>query len=253
MSPRSLDSRHTIARPERALLWLADPVLIWPVVLLVCALVAVHWLDLDMRLADTLYRIEGGRWSLRYTWLTSEVLHKGSQRLSIVIGVVTLATIVCSGFVGRLRPYRRGLVAAFAAAITSLLIVSLFKHQLPFACPYDMQRYGGKLAARSVSELFWHQDVSGCFPAGHAAGGYCFVVWFFFARHYRLPYYGYVGLPGMVLGLVNGIDQQLRGAHFLSHDLSAILLCWVVGYAVFHGVVGRSPRVSHAALRKSSA
>lgn len=148
-----------------------DRAFLLPVFLISIALVAVHLLNLDILLTDYIYRIEGGEWALRYTWWTSEVLHKGSQRFSILIGVLTLAIIISSCFVTRLKPYRRGLIAAFVAAITSLLLVSLSKHQLPIACPYDMQRYGGDLAGHAIFNLYWSQDIGGCFPAGHAAGG----------------------------------------------------------------------------------
>jgi len=238
MSISRLDTRTSAIAGRHAGWVLQDAVFVWPVLTLIAALVLVHLFNLDIRLTDFLYRMEGGEWTLRYTWWTSEVLHKGSQRLSIVIGVVTLGTIIASCFAAKLKPYRRGLIAAFVAALTSLLLVSLSKHQLPLACPYDMQRYGGELVGYAVLHLYWGQDVGGCFPAGHAAGGYCFLVWFFFARHYRFPGYQFVLLPGIILGLTNGIDQQLRGAHFLSHDLSAILLCWVVGYLVFRLVMG---------------
>ena len=230
---------HTFAKPDGQSARISRyAVVVWPVLVLVGALVSVHLLKLDIRLADFIYRMEGGKWTLRYTWWTSEVLHKGSQRFSIVIGVITLGTIITSCFATKLKPYRRSLIAVFIAALTSLLLVSLSKHQLPLACPYDMQRYGGDLAGYAVWHFYWGQDVGGCFPAGHAAGGYCFLVWFFFARYHRLPNYKFVLLPGIMLGLINGIDQQLRGAHFISHDLSAILLCWVVGYLVFHLIMG---------------
>lgn len=215
-----------------------DAVFLAPVFALLSALIGVHVLGLDIRLADFLYQREGNEWALRHAWLTADILHEGSQRLSILIGVLTLTTIIASCFVAALKPYTRGLVAVFVAAITSLLLVGLSKHQLPLACPYDLQRYGGDLAGHAVFNLYWREQVSGCFPAGHAAGGYCFLVWFFFARHYRLPGYRYAVWPGITLGLINGIDQQLRGAHFLSHDLSAILLCWTVGYLVFRLVMG---------------
>jgi membrane-associated PAP2 superfamily phosphatase len=35
------------------------------------------------------------------------------------------------------------------------------------------------------------------------------------------------------IGPLYGLTQQLRGAHFLSHDLVSIALCWFVSYAVF--------------------
>ena len=155
-----------------------DTVFLAPVFALLVALIGVHVLGLDIRLADFLYRLEGDEWTLRHAWLSADILHEGSQRLSILIGVLTLATIVASRFVAPFKPYTRGLVAVFVAAITSLLLVGLSKHQLPLACPYDLQRYGGDLSGHAVFHFYWRQHIGGCFPAGHAAGGYCFVVWF---------------------------------------------------------------------------
>ena len=36
----------------------------------------------------------------------------------------------------------------------------------------------------------------------------------------------------LVIGLVFGIAQQLRGAHFLSHDLWALMVCWLVALSL---------------------
>jgi len=215
-----------------------DVAFLWPIVALLIALVVAQLFQLDHRLADTLYALEGHHWALRGHWLTSHVLHRDAQKFSIAIGVVTLGLVIASNFWQRLKPYRRGLIATFVGAITSLLLVSLLKHQLPLACPWDLQRYGGDLIGDRLFELRWQQDPSGCFPAGHAAGGYVLLVWFFFARRYQLPGYRWAWLPGLLIGLVFGIDQELRGAHFLSHDLAAILLCWVVSYIVFHAIAG---------------
>jgi len=40
-------------------------------------------------------------------------------------------------------------------------------------------------------------------------------------------------LFGMALGLIYGIAQQLRGAHFLSHDLSTLAVCWFVPMLIY--------------------
>ncbi|GAB3684347.1 phosphatase PAP2 family protein [Salinisphaera aquimarina] len=225
-----------------------DPAFFIPVFVLLCALALVQVFSVDVWLADFLYGLEGGHWALRGAWLTSEVLHKDAQKFSILIGVVTLGVIIASCFSSRLRPYRRGLIATLVAALTSLLLVSLSKHQLPLACPWDMQRYGGDLAGHAIFNFYWGQDVGGCFPAGHAAGGYCLLIWFFFARHYQLPHYRLALLPGVVIGLTYDITQELRGAHFLSHDLAAILLCWTVGYLVFRLIMG-DLNFTHSATR----
>jgi membrane-associated PAP2 superfamily phosphatase len=40
-------------------------------------------------------------------------------------------------------------------------------------------------------------------------------------------------------GMVFGLSQQLRGAHFLSHDLWTAALCWLVAVAV-HAALDQS-------------
>lgn len=215
-----------------------DWTFVWPVGVLILALGIVQTFNLNQRLADFIYALEGHHWALRHAWLTAHVLHRDAQRFSIGVGVVTLGTIILSCFWRPLRKYRRGLIATLGAALTSLLLVSLSKHELPLACPWDLQRYGGQLIGDRVFQLRWQQDPSGCFPAGHAAGGYCLLAWFFFARFYQLPGYQLAWIPGLLIGLIFGIDQELRGAHFLAHDLGALLLCWTVGYLVFHAITG---------------
>ena len=33
-------------------------------------------------------------------------------------------------------------------------------------------------------------------------------------------------IPGLVIGISFGLAQQLRGAHFLSHDVWSAAICW---------------------------
>jgi membrane-associated PAP2 superfamily phosphatase len=48
-------------------------------------------------------------------------------------------------------------------------------------------------------------------------------------------------------GLVLGVSQQLRGAHYMSHTLWTAWVCWTVGFAIDIVVTRLNPR----ALRSS--
>ncbi len=37
---------------------------------------------------------------------------------------------------------------------------------------------------------------------------------------------------GLLAGTVFGVAQQLRGAHFLSHDVASLIVCWAVACTV---------------------
>jgi membrane-associated PAP2 superfamily phosphatase len=211
---------------------LTDPLVIYPLLGLIAALVAVYAFDLDHRWSDLLYRLEGNGWHLRYAWLTSRVLHEYGQRFSIAWGVALLGLTAASFARTRLQPWRRGLDCLCVAVLTSLLLVSLGKHVLALPCPWDLAMYGGDVTGTAVY-TFYPGQVGGCFPAGHAAGGYCLVALYFFARHHGLRRARWWLAPGLVIGITYGFAQELRGAHFLSHDIVSLALCWFVSYAVF--------------------
>jgi len=95
-------------------------------------------------------------------------------------------------------------------------------------CPWDIARYGGQHPYLSLFE--YHSEIGRygkCFPAGHASGGYAFLSLYFFFWVVR-PEWKKVGLwVGIITGLTFGIVQQVRGAHFISHDLWTIAVCWL--------------------------
>jgi len=112
-------------------------------------------------------------------------------------------------------------------------------------CPWDLLRYGG---GKVYYGLFTRRPPgmgsAGCFPAGHASAGYAWVALYFFFLHAR-PRLRWWGLAtGLLAGLVFGIAQQLRGAHFLSHDVWALMVCWLVALALYRGML--VPRASTA-------
>ncbi|MGW8423847.1 hypothetical protein ACWGXF_24280, partial [Comamonas sp. HJ-2] len=63
--------------------------------------------------------------------------------------------------------------------------------------------------------------------------GYAWVGLYFFFKMI-IPKYRWLGLLcGIMVGLTFGISQQLRGAHFISHDIVTILICWLIATLLF--------------------
>jgi len=114
-----------------------------------------------------------------------------------------------------------------ASVLLSLAGVAALKQLLPIDCPWDLLSYGG---SQQFVGLFspWpaNRAPNACFPAGHASVGYAWLGLYFYCRQ-LLPR---LALPALmlssVLGLVLGINQQLRGAHFISHDIATAAWCW---------------------------
>ena len=80
---------------------------LWPAVAFGLAALAMAWSGLDFKLADALYRLEGGRWVLQHHYLASEVLHDGAKAVGRVMVTGLLFAALVSGWHPRLRAWRR--------------------------------------------------------------------------------------------------------------------------------------------------
>ena len=182
---------------------------------------------IDFYIADYLYRLEGGQWLLKDNTIAKSIFHDDGRILSELMGVGLIGFTATSFMKKSLSHWRRPLLYLVASVASSTVIVSLIKNSISMECPWDLARYGGDLPFIGLFESRpASMPDSACFPAGHASAGYAWVaLYFFFAV--MVPGWKYVGLAiGLGMGLAFGIDQQLRGAHFLSHDMSTLMICW---------------------------
>lgn len=196
-------------------------------------LVLIYGLGADFALADELFRLEGGRWQLRDQWLFSEVLHHDGRVLSTVLAVILLSALVVSALSRRFRPFLPGLGTTIGVILVSLGIVNGLKAMTDGSCPWDLSRYGGLLSLEAANVFNTIDGGGRCFPAGHASGGYVWVALYFLARLYSPRWQTPALVLGLTLGGIFGAAQQLRGAHFLSHDLWTLGICWFTAVAGF--------------------
>lgn len=178
---------------------------------------------LDLPLARLAGSAGGFPW--RDHWLLGAVLHEGARWLAWL-----LALALCLAVWWPMGPLARiGTGQRLRLAVSVLLgaaLVALLKAGSRTSCPWDLAQFGG--FARHVSH--WSVQADGgsgrCFPAGHAASGFSFVGGFFafhdsdrrLARRWLAA--------ALAAGLVLGLAQQWRGAHFMSHTLWSAVVCW---------------------------
>ena len=170
--------------------------------------------------------------ALRDNWWLTEVLHTGGRQLA---GVEFLALMTMIGWpVGWFRALTRWQRIEIVLGIAlSLLAISTLKHFSLTSCPWDLQAFGGK--ASYVSHWTWGTRDGGaghCFPAGHASSALAFIAlalpWLF-SGNARLHRRGqWLLLLVLFSGLVLGLAQTLRGAHYPSHSLWTAWICWIV-------------------------
>lgn len=224
VGPRAMQ-RHRL--PPWSELWVP-----WLVGIAVLAAMAAT--DIDFRWTGWLYGLEGQRWALKSAFVTETLIHRMGRDLS---SLAWLGVVVAWALTWRRtahRGARRPLAVLAVSVLLATSLVAWIKSWSNMDCPWDLLQYGGHRPYVGLWEArpaaLGHNR---CFPGGHASAGYAWMALYFFFLAVR-PSWRWLGLAtGVVMGLVFGVAQQLRGAHFLSHDVWAALLCWSVAVVVW--------------------
>jgi len=222
--------------------------LVRPLSLTLLALVLLLLWDasgLDFLLARAMGTPLGFPW--RHNWFLVNVMHECAKTLSWVLTLALILAIPWPfGFLRRLGRSDRAQLAI--SALASVAVISLMKRASSTSCPWDLQAFGG--VAQYVSHWSWGvRDGGGgnCFPAGHASAAFAYVGGYFVWRRIS-PSIARVWLAcSVVAGLLLGLSQQWRGAHFMSHTLWTAWLCWVTGYVIELAMQWRAGRLTRDA------
>lgn len=190
------------------------------------------WLSRD----ETLDRMLTGYWfdaatqhfPLQQNALLDLLNHRLAKYLTIALAAVTLLY----------GAYRRNARLVTGALLMGLgtAVVGVMKAISHHSCPWDLVEYGGKALSYPLFDNAPAGSGPGrCFPGGHASSGFMVMGLFFaFWRERPRLAWGMV-VAGIVLGLVMGYGQVMRGAHFFSHNLWAGWWVWfsqVVAYGL---------------------
>lgn len=220
-----------VAWSPRSELWMTCAV---PVAMLAAAVYALQVGGGDLWLADRLYALQGGDWALKNAFVTETLLHRGGRLLSIVAWVAVVVLAVRAWWLNRPAQQVRVLAYLALAVLLASTAVSVLKQFTGVDCPWALARFGGALEHLGLFDArpaeYPH---AACFPAGHASAGYAWVALYFAGRALQSRW----RWPGLAIGLgagaLFGFAQQLRGAHFLSHDLATLAVCWAVASVLY--------------------
>lgn len=205
-----------------------------PLASALAALLLIDLTNADTQVAQTLFfdavRLE---WVGTHSWWTNGFLHAGGRWLvRLVIAAATLTWL--SSYLGASRRWRRASGYFALASVLGVGTVGILKVLLHVPCPWDLQGFGGHLAHVPLFARHVHaSQVSGCFPAAHAASGYALTSGYFALRErHRVAARGTL-IAGLIVGFVFGVAQQSRGAHFVSHDVCSAILIWTVSASLY--------------------
>jgi membrane-associated PAP2 superfamily phosphatase len=181
-------------------------------------------------------------------WLAADVLHDGGGWLSRAVWLV----LACNAFrplPGLAGMARRQRLAGCLIPLAAAGLVWSIKHFSRVSCPWSLAEFGG--SARHLSHwavAAWSRPgdggPGGCFPAGHASSAFGFFVGWFALRD-RWPRAARRWLAAVWLcGVLFGLTQWVRGAHYPSHTLWTAWLCWTCSALLWHGLAGHWRRAA---------
>lgn len=166
-------------------------------------------------------------------------MHQGMRNLGwVVVLALSLGVWLPFGLLRQLPTARR--VQLLVSILASLAVVAILKRSSATSCPWDLSIFGG--VAEYVSHWRWGVQDGGaghCFPAGHAAAGFAFVGGYFALARDTPRAARWWLATAITIGLLLGIGQQMRGAHYMSHTLWTGWLCWTAALAIDMGMAGR--------------
>lgn len=184
---------------------------------------------------------------LRDNWLMEAVLHNDMRKLGLILYALMWAWAAwpekrSRSSSGLFLVPRQQRVVVVVAVTLSLLAINLLKRASATSCPWSLSEFGGVAAYVSHWKLWLTDGGPGhCFPGGHASSAFAFIG---LTLPWLAPPLGerdetsatrawrwtlVIGGTGVLLGLV----QTLRGAHYPSHTLWALMICWGVSLAVW--------------------
>ncbi len=198
----------------------------YPLLVLLAGILA-EYSGLDLFLAQLFYDTSIESWPYKSHWLTSKVLHTGGRNFVVSIAGLILAVFILSFFIKRLSRYRKSAAYLLIASLSGPSLVAVGKHYTHIYSPWHLSLFGGVQPYIRIFDMVPEgAKVGHAFPAGHSSGGFAFFSLYFLALKYQ-PSLRYYGLCfALLLGFTFGITQQVRGAHFLSHDFFSLAVCW---------------------------
>lgn len=206
----------------------------WPLAAFVLSVLILSMTDADVGIARSFFFD-----AVHVQWIGAhngwvDAIHTQGRWAIRSVMILALGAWIATFANPALHSARRPAAYLCVSMVLTVAIVGGLKLVTNVDCPWDLTLFGGRypyihLFADRPDDL----RAGGCFPAAHASSGYALMSLYFLLRD-RNRRMARAGLAiGIMAGLMFGIAQQARGAHFVSHDLWSAILAWMIPLTVY--------------------
>ena len=212
---------------------------VFPLFIIVVA-IGFEYSGLDIWWASHFFDASTLCWPLRDHWLFEQVIHEGGRLFNIFTAGTWLLIFIAVSLHKPFRKYQKPMLYFFAASASGPALVGLLKHLTHIYTPWSITPFSGSLPyIRLFDAVPDGLPVGEAFPAGHASGGYAYFSLYFLlhqleASGLKVPRKKIGLAAGLILGGIFGLGQQVRGAHFPSHDLFTMVICWYGAFFMYY-------------------
>lgn len=203
---------------------------------LILLLVFFEFTNTDLLLQEYFYLPLEKTWILKDPGLKLRTIFYHGIKIPIyIIGAFALFASIISWKKNIWPEYRKGFfIITLSLIILPGGIALIGKNLTNVQCPDDLNHFAGKIPYVKLFDSYpknpdsidgkWPRGK--CFPAGHASGGFALLslVCLFKTRRNKVLAF----TLAMATGWVMAIYQMLRGAHFLSHTLTTMVLAFII-------------------------
>jgi membrane-associated PAP2 superfamily phosphatase len=212
-------------RPVRAELgWLAAA--------LALIIVLARYTPLDHALTGLFYDPVTHRFPLRDQAFWAVIMHTGLKYLSVAVWFALLLWWLSLRRQSSRQPLRRAIGFTLIVTLLATLAVSSLRAISPHSCPWDLSAFGGSAEYfRFFDAVPLNPGPGRCAPSGHAASGFVWLAGYIALRDVDRKAARVALAFSLLLGILAGLTQLARGAHFLSHVLMTAWICFAVAWS----------------------
>lgn len=212
-----------VVSPLRECWWLAGA--------LTLIFLLARYTPLDHALTGLFYDPVTRGFPLRDQAFWAVIMHTGLKYLSVAAWFALLVYWLTLRRQPSRRPLRRAIGFTLIVAPLAALAVSSLRALSAHSCPWELSLFGGTADYFRFFDAVPLNPGSGrCAPSGHAASGFVWLTAWVALRGVDRTKARFALALALSLGILTGLTQLARGAHFLSHVLLTAWICFAVAW-----------------------